>query len=118
MKTLMVALRVTDLDRSLSFYAAIGYAELGRGTATTSCAPAAWPAFRPGSPSPATPADCVSRCCAASNPSTNSAIVRPGTSASGDGSVSYAARRRNLACRPPALGPLNGEHESLPHDGD
>lgn len=30
MKTLMVAIRVTDLDRSLRFYAAIGYAELGR----------------------------------------------------------------------------------------
>ncbi|MEJ3658387.1 VOC family protein [Actinomycetes bacterium KLBMP 9759] len=30
MKTLMVAIRVTDLDRSLGFYAAIGYAELGR----------------------------------------------------------------------------------------
>jgi lactoylglutathione lyase len=30
MKTLMVAVRVTDLDRSLRFYAAIGYVELGR----------------------------------------------------------------------------------------
>jgi lactoylglutathione lyase len=30
MKTLMVAVRVTDLDRSLRFYAALGYAELGR----------------------------------------------------------------------------------------
>jgi lactoylglutathione lyase len=29
-KTLMVAVRVTDLDRSLRFYAAIGYVELGR----------------------------------------------------------------------------------------
>jgi lactoylglutathione lyase len=30
MKTLMVAVRVTDLDRSLRFYTAIGYVELGR----------------------------------------------------------------------------------------
>ena len=30
MKTLFVAFRVTDLDRSLGFYAALGYAELGR----------------------------------------------------------------------------------------
>ena len=30
MKTLFVAYRVTDLDRSLGFYTALGYAELGR----------------------------------------------------------------------------------------
>lgn len=30
MKTLMVAVRVTDLDRSLRFYVAVGYVELGR----------------------------------------------------------------------------------------
>ena len=30
MKTLFVSYRVTDLDRSLDFYAALGYAELGR----------------------------------------------------------------------------------------
>jgi hypothetical protein len=30
---------------------------------------------------------------------------------------SYAARRRDLACRPPALGRLHGAHESLPHHG-
>ena len=30
MKTLFVAYRVTDLDRSLDFYTALGYAELGR----------------------------------------------------------------------------------------
>jgi lactoylglutathione lyase len=29
-KTLFVAYRVTDLDRSLAFYTALGYAELGR----------------------------------------------------------------------------------------
>jgi lactoylglutathione lyase len=29
-KTLMVGLRVTDLDRSLDFYTALGYTELGR----------------------------------------------------------------------------------------
>ncbi|MFE9118190.1 VOC family protein [Streptomyces sp. NPDC007172] len=30
MKTLFVSYRVTDLDRSLSFYTALGYGELGR----------------------------------------------------------------------------------------
>ncbi|WP_280276167.1 VOC family protein [Nocardia wallacei] len=30
MKTLFVAFRVTDLDRSLDFYTVLGYAELGR----------------------------------------------------------------------------------------
>ena len=30
MKTLFVGLRVTDLDRSLAFYTAVGYVELGR----------------------------------------------------------------------------------------
>ncbi|MEV5612707.1 VOC family protein [Streptomyces sp. NPDC052225] len=30
MKTLFVSYRVTDLDRSLAFYGALGYAELGR----------------------------------------------------------------------------------------
>jgi lactoylglutathione lyase len=30
MKTLFVSYRVTDLDRSLDFYTAVGYAELGR----------------------------------------------------------------------------------------
>ncbi|WP_030944794.1 VOC family protein [Streptomyces sp. NRRL S-646] len=30
MKTLFVSYRVTDLDRSLGFYTALGYAELGR----------------------------------------------------------------------------------------
>ncbi|MER8010362.1 VOC family protein [Streptomyces sp. NPDC094149] len=30
MKTLFVSYRVTDLDRSLGFYSALGYAELGR----------------------------------------------------------------------------------------
>jgi lactoylglutathione lyase len=29
-KTLFVSYRVTDLDRSLGFYTALGYAELGR----------------------------------------------------------------------------------------
>ena len=41
-------------------------------------------------------------------------IVEEGSAADGDGHVSYAARRRNLACRPPALGHLHGAHESLP----
>jgi hypothetical protein len=40
-----------------------------------------------------------------------------GSAAGGDGHVSYAARRRNAACRPPALGRLHGAHESLPQDG-
>lgn len=30
MRTLLVGLRVTDLDRSLAFYTALGYTELGR----------------------------------------------------------------------------------------
>jgi hypothetical protein len=34
----------------------------------------------------------------------NSAIVEEGSAADGDGHDSYAARRRNLACRPSALG--------------
>src|ERR1700749_130362 len=38
------------------------------------------------------------------NLSMNSAIVEEGSVASGDGCPSYAARRRNLACRPLALG--------------
>jgi hypothetical protein len=41
-------------------------------------------------------------------------IVEGGSGADGDGHVSYAARRRNLACRPSALGRLHGAHESLP----
>ena len=41
----------------------------------------------------------------------------PGTVAGGDGHDSYAARRRNLACRPPALATADGAHESLPHHG-
>jgi hypothetical protein len=44
-------------------------------------------------------------------------IFEEGSVADGDGLVNYAARRRNLACRPPALGRLHGEHESLPLDG-
>jgi hypothetical protein len=48
----------------------------------------------------------------------NSAIVEQGSAANGDGFLSYAARRRNLACRPLALGRHHGAHESLPPDGD
>jgi hypothetical protein len=44
----------------------------------------------------------------------NSAIVEEGSAANGDGHDSYAARRRNLACRPLALGRHHGAHESLP----
>jgi len=51
------------------------------------------------------------------NPSMNSVIVEEGSVADGDGHVSYAVRRRNLACRPSALGRLHGAHESLPFDG-
>jgi hypothetical protein len=47
----------------------------------------------------------------------NSAIVEEGSAADGDGHGSYAARRRNLACRPAALGRPHGAHESLPLDG-
>jgi hypothetical protein len=48
------------------------------------------------------------------NPSMNSAIVKEGSSANGDGHESYAARRRNLACRPLVLGRHHGAHERLP----
>ncbi|GAA2435883.1 hypothetical protein GCM10009856_53530 [Mycolicibacterium llatzerense] len=48
------------------------------------------------------------------NPSMNSAIVKEGSAANGDGHDSYAARRRKLACRPLALGRHHGAHESLP----
>jgi hypothetical protein len=41
-----------------------------------------------------------------------------GSVVGGDGHFGYAARRRNLACRPPALGRFHGADESLPHDGD
>jgi hypothetical protein len=44
----------------------------------------------------------------------NSAIVEEGSAANGDGFLGYAARRRNLACRPLALGRHHGAHESLP----
>ncbi|ORW63456.1 hypothetical protein AWC22_03390 [Mycobacterium riyadhense] len=53
-------------------------------------------------------------CFEPNNPSMNSAIVEEGSVASGDGCTSYAARRRNLACRPPALGRLYAVHERLP----
>jgi hypothetical protein len=46
-----------------------------------------------------------------------SVIVKEGKVADGDGQVSYAVRRRTLACRPSALGRSHGEHESLPPDG-
>ena len=36
MKTLFVSYRVTDLDRSLGFYTALGYVELGRDWRTNS----------------------------------------------------------------------------------
>ena len=52
--------------------------------------------------------------------SMRSVIVKEGSAADGDGHVSYAApwvRRRNLACRPSALGRHHGAHESLPPDG-
>lgn len=38
MKTLFVSYRVTDLDRSLGFYTALGYAELGRSKPATALA--------------------------------------------------------------------------------
>ncbi|MCV7227172.1 hypothetical protein [Mycolicibacterium komossense] len=48
----------------------------------------------------------------------NSAIVKEGSAANGDGLVGYAARQRNLACRPLALGRHHGAHESLPELDD
>jgi hypothetical protein len=44
--------------------------------------------------------------CELNNLSMNSAIVEEGSVASGDGHSGYAARWRNLACRPLALGRL------------
>ena len=52
-----------------------------------------------------------------SSPSTKRAIVWPGTVAGGDGLVSYAARRRNLACRPPALATLTAHTKACRTDG-
>jgi transposase len=69
---------------------------------------------RPASRLPVTPAVLPTGCCAPSNPSTNSATVRAGTRASGDGCVSYAARRRNLACRPLASGPHTANTKACP----
>ncbi len=55
-------------------------------------------------------------CFVANSPTTRSVIVKP-AGAGGDGEQRYAARRRNLACRPPAPAAANGDNESPPHDG-
>ena len=51
------------------------------------------------------------------SPTTIGVTITPGETAGGDGAQRYAVRRRNLACRPPALAGPHGAHESLPHDG-
>jgi len=84
---------------------------------TPSFAPAGWRRSRPAWRWPGTHAGWHIDYCEPNNPSMNSAIVEEGSVAGGDGRVSYAARRRNLACRPPALAGPHGAHESLPHDG-
>ena len=66
-----------------------------------SSAPAASARSRPASRSPATPAGCAGACFTPNSPTTIGVTIAPG-SAGGDGLLSYAARRRNLACRPPA----------------
>jgi hypothetical protein len=48
----------------------------------------------------------------------NRRIFEEGSVVGGDGHSGYAVRRRNLACRPPALGRFHGADESLPLDGD
>jgi hypothetical protein len=45
----------------------------------------------------------------------NSVIVEEGSVANADGRVSYAARRRNLACRPLALGHLRRTRKPADH---
>ena len=74
-------------------------------------------ASRPASRSPATPAGSAGDCFTPNSPTTIGVTIAPGETAGGDGVCSYAARRRNLACRPPALAGPHGAHESLPHDG-
>src|SRR3954454_6330 len=54
------------------------------------------------------PADCAGDCFKPNSPTTISVTLAPG-GAGGDGALSYAARRRNLACRPPAQ-PLSTAH--------
>src|SRR4051794_4597023 len=54
------------------------------------------------------PADCAGDCFKPNSPTTISVTLTPG-GAGGDGALSYAARRRNLACRPPAQ-PLSTAH--------
>ena len=78
-------------------------------TATPSYRAAAWPPSRPASRSPATPAAWLPTALT-QQPFDDRRIVEQGTAAGGDGHVSYAARRRNLACRPPALGRLTTAH--------
>jgi hypothetical protein len=48
----------------------------------------------------------------------NSAIVEEGSVASGDGHQGYAARRRNLACRPLALGRPTAHMKACRLNGD
>ena len=69
--------------------------------ATPSCGPAASGRSKPASRSPATPAGCAGSSSIPNSPTTISDTLALG-GAGGDGAHSYAARRRNLACHPPA----------------
>ncbi|WP_457146410.1 hypothetical protein [Mycobacterium sp. URHB0021] len=74
--------------------------------ARQNCAPEGWLLSKPVSPWPATPADWPTDSYESNNRSMDSAIFEEGSVASGYGRLDYAARRRNLACRPPALSRL------------
>lgn len=62
------------------------------------------------------PAGSAGACFRPKNPSTNGATLTPG-SAGGDGLFSYAARRRKLACRPPAQPLLTAHTKACRTDG-
>jgi hypothetical protein len=76
--------------------------------ATSSFEPEVSGRSRPASRLPATPAGCAGDCFIPNSPTTIGGTLAPG-GAGGDGAFSYAARRRNLACRPPAQ-PLPTAH--------
>ena len=76
-------------------------------SAMRSCGLVAWRRSKPALHWPGMPAAAwLTAYSEPNNLSMNSVIVEEGSVASGDGRVSYAARRRNLACRPLALGRL------------
>jgi len=71
--------------------------------ATPNYEPVAWHRSRQVSRWPVTHAGWHTDCSEPNDPSLNGVIVEEGSAANGDGHDSYAARRRNLDCRPLAL---------------